>query len=103
MVLDDELGVTLVERKSTGVRLTEAGRVFEIDVARFSADGDRVRETVSSVGFGIEGRPRLAVCEDATTPIFAAIIAAYRERCSAVTLDLFEMPSAMQASTQERR
>jgi len=44
----------------------------------------------------------LAVCEDATTPTFATIIAAYRERCPNVALDLFEMPSAMQASALRR-
>lgn len=100
--LEDELGVTLFERRSTGVRLTEAGQAFKIDASRILSDVDRARETVSSVAFGMEGRLRLAVCEDATTPTFAAIIAAYRERFPNVALDLFEMPSAMQAAALRR-
>lgn len=100
--LEDELGVDLFERSRTGVRLTQAGRAFQIDASRILADIDRARETVASVAFGISGRLRLAVCEDATTPTFAAIIAAYRERCPNVALDLFEMPHAMQVKAIQR-
>ncbi|RVT83895.1 hypothetical protein DXV76_09265 [Rhodobacteraceae bacterium CCMM004] len=38
----------------------------------------------------------------AATPTFAAIIAAHRERCPAVSLDLFEIPSAMQTAALRR-
>ena len=100
--LEDELGVTLFERRSTGARLTEVGRAFLADARRIVADVDRARETIAAVAFGTEGRLRLAVCEDATTPTFAAIIAAHRERCPAVTLDLFEIPSAMQPAALRR-
>lgn len=100
--LEEELGVDLFERRYTGARLTEAGRAFLGDATRILADVDRARETVASVAFGIGGRVRLAVCEDATTPTFATIIAAYRERFPNVALDLFEMPSAMQASALRR-
>ncbi|WP_375551348.1 LysR family transcriptional regulator [Rhodophyticola porphyridii] len=101
-VLEDELGVTLFERKSTGARLTEVGRVFLADARRIVADVDRVRETIAAVAFGTEGRLRLAVCEDATTPTFAAIIAAHRKSCPGVALDFFEIPSAMQAAALRR-
>ncbi|WP_375552540.1 LysR family transcriptional regulator [Rhodophyticola porphyridii] len=100
--LEDELGVTLFERRSTGARLTEVGRVFLGDARRIAADVDRARETIAAVAFGTEGRLRLAICEDATTPTFAAIIAAHRERCPAVTLELFEIPSAMQPAALRR-
>ena len=100
--LEDELGVTLFERRSTGARLTEVGRVFLADARRIVADVDHARETITSVAFGSEGRLRLAVCEDATTPTFAAILAAHRERCPAVTLQLFEIPSAMQPAALRR-
>ena len=100
--LEDELGLTLFERRSTGVRLTEVGRVFLADARRIVADADRAREPLIAVAYGTEGRLRLAICEDATTPTFAAIIAAHRECCPAVTLDLFEIPSAMQTAALRR-
>src|SRR3546814_2452224 len=34
--------------------------------------------------------------EDAATPTFAAVLAAHRDQCPAVELELFEMPSAAQ-------
>ena len=46
---------------------------------------------IVSAAFGTEGRLRLAVCEDATTPAFAAIIAAHRDRFPNVTFALFEI------------
>ncbi len=100
--LEEELGVDLFERRYTGARLTEAGRTFPADTSRILADLDRASETCVSVAFGISGRLRLAVCEDATTPIFAAIIAAHRERCPDVILDLFEMPSTIQTAALRR-
>ena len=100
--LEDELGATLFERRSTGARLTEVGRVFLLDARRIVSDIERARETIAAVAFGTEGRLRLAVCEDATTPTFAAMLAAHRERCPAVTLDLFEIPSAMQPAALRR-
>lgn len=100
--LEDELGVDLFERRYTGARLTEAGRAFLADASRILSDLDRARETVASVAFGNSGRLRLALCEDATTPTFAAIIAAHRERCPNVVLELFEMPSAMQTAALRR-
>ena len=100
--LEDELGVTLFERRSTGARLTEVGRVFFLDARRIVSDIEQARETIAAVAFGTEGRLRLAICEDATTPTFAAIIATHRERFPAVTLDLFEIPSAMQPAALRR-
>ena len=100
--LEDELGVTLFERRSTGARLTQVGRLFLLDARRIVSDIERAREMIAAAAFGTEGRLRLAVCEDATTPTFAAIIAAHRERFPSVTLDLFEIPSAMQPAALRR-
>lgn len=100
--LEDELGVTLFERKSTGARLTEAGRMFVADARRIVADVDRARDAVVSVAHGTAGRLRLAICEDATTPTFASILTAFRKHCPTTDLELFELPSAMQPSALRR-
>lgn len=100
--LEDELGVTLFERRSTGVHLTEVGRSFYIDVRRIVSDVERARDAVQSVALGTTGKLRLAVCEDATTPIFAAIIAAHHQSRPEVVLDLFEIPSTEQPAALRR-
>lgn len=76
--------------------------MFLADARRIVADVDRARETITAVAFGTEGRLRLAVCEDATTPTFATIVAAHRKHCPAVTLELFEIPSVMQTAALRR-
>lgn len=94
--LEDELGVSLFERGARGVRLTEVGRAFLTDARRILADVDRARDAAQSIAAGVTGRLRLAVCEDATTPIFARVLGAFRHAFPDVAIDLFEMPSALQ-------
>ncbi len=99
---EENLCVALFERRSTGACLTEAGRVFLADARRIVADVDRAREVVTSVALGTAGRLRLAICEDATTPTLASILAAFRKHCPTTDLDLFELPSAMQPAALRR-
>jgi DNA-binding transcriptional LysR family regulator len=103
--LENELGVSLFERHSAGVRLTEAGGVFLADARRIIADVDRARAAAHRVAVGKAERLRLGVCEDATTPNVAPvaeITAAHRKRCPDVALDLFEVPTAAQAIALQR-
>lgn len=94
--LEDELGVSLFERSPRGARLTGVGQAFLADARRILADVDRARDAVQSIAAGMTGRLRLAICEDATTPIFARVLTAFRRRFPEIALDLFEMPSALQ-------
>ncbi|WP_420349649.1 LysR family transcriptional regulator [Pelagibius sp.] len=48
--LEDELGVALFERRSTGAHLTEAGRMFHADARRLPVDVDRTQETIKAAG-----------------------------------------------------
>lgn len=101
-VLEDSLGVELFERSSKGVQLTQVGHAFLRDARGIVVAVDRARETADSVASGYGGRLRVGVCEDATTPTFAAVLAGHREQCPAVELELFEMPSAAQPSALQR-
>lgn len=101
-VLEDELGVSLFDRHPGGVRLTAVGQAFLIDARRILADVDRARKAAQSIAAGMTGRLRLGVCEDATTPVFARVLAAFRTRLPKVALDLFEMPSALQPAALSR-
>lgn len=94
--LEGELGVSLFERGPRGVRLTDVGRAFLNDARRILADVERARDAAQAIATGTTGRLRLGVCEDATTQIFARVLAAFRRALPEVMLDLFERPSALQ-------
>lgn len=100
--LEDELGVALFERSTRGVRLTMVGQAFLIDARRILADLNHAREAAQLVAAGVTGRLRLAVCEDATTPVFARVLAEFRSGFPEVALDLFELPTAQQLSALSR-
>jgi len=100
--LEEELGVSLFERHSGGVRLTTVGQAFLIDARRILADVDRARAAAQSFAVGVTGRLRLAVCEDATTPVFARVLSAFRASFPEVALDLFELSSALQLAAISR-
>src|SRR3546814_7674942 len=80
----------------SSVLLTEVGRTFLVDARRIISDLERAQSSIKAVAFGTDGRLRLGICEDAATPTFAAVLAAHRDQCPAVELELFEMPSAAQ-------
>lgn len=101
-VLEDGLGVELVRRSSRGVQLTQVGHAFLRDARGIVAAVDRARETAGSIASGYGGRLRVGISEDATTPTFAAVLAAHREQCPGVELELFEMPSPAQPSALRR-
>src|SRR3546814_7739828 len=90
-VLEDELGVELFGRSGRGAQLTQVGRTFHRDAQAIVAAVDRARETAGSVASGCGGQLRLGICEGATTPTFAAVLAGHREQCPAVELELVEM------------
>jgi DNA-binding transcriptional LysR family regulator len=96
--LETDLGETLFDRSIGGARLTPVGRTFLTDALRILSDLERARQSALNTATGSSGRLRLAVCEDATTPLFADVLAAFRRQSPYISLTLFEMPIAAQAT-----
>ena len=59
--LEDELGVTIFERGSFGIRLTAAGREVMVPVRRTLDGFNSVLQVVKSSGSGMNGQVRLGV------------------------------------------
>ncbi|HVC52516.1 MAG TPA: LysR family transcriptional regulator, partial [Stellaceae bacterium] len=57
--LEDELGLTLLERHRTGVRLTSGGSIVMVEIRRMLADLESVINTARSNGIGKAGEFRL--------------------------------------------
>lgn len=77
-VLEEELGMRLLNRAARRVSLTVAGELLLEDARRILAAVDRARERVQSVSSGTLGRVRLGATETAGLYLLPAILDAYR-------------------------
>ncbi len=88
--LEDALGVSLFERDSTGVRLTDAGRSF-LDKSRPAlAEIDHAVKTAASAGRAVEGVLRIGVVCSVSHGFVRDLIGHYRCYHPGVALDPVE-------------
>ncbi|MGE3742770.1 MAG: LysR family transcriptional regulator [Geminicoccaceae bacterium] len=89
--LEDELGVTLLERGSFGIRLTAAGRDVMVQVRRSLDAIDNVIRSGKSTGAAKRGRLRLGVRMPPIGEPLQSLLASWRTRHPGVVLTLHEM------------
>lgn len=89
--LEDELGVTVFERGSFGIRLTAAGRDLMVSVRRTLDAFDAVTRTGQSSGSARTGRLRLGVRMPPIGQPLQPLLAAWRSRHPGVALTLHEL------------
>lgn len=89
--LEDELGVTVFERGSFGIRLTAAGRDLMVSVRRTLDAFDAVTRTGKSSGSARTGRLRLGVRMPPIGQPLQPLLAAWRSRHPGVALTLHEL------------
>jgi DNA-binding transcriptional LysR family regulator len=88
--LEDMLGVSLFERDSTGVRLTEAGRRF-LDKSRPAlAEIDHAVKSAASAGRGVEGVIRVGILSSVSFGFVRDLIGHYRCYHPAIAIDIVE-------------
>jgi DNA-binding transcriptional LysR family regulator len=97
--LEAEIGATLLDRSRRWVRLTEAGRLFLEDARRILALSAGAAETARRAQRGEAGELRIGFTRSIPyTPVFPAIINAYRKQFPQVSLRLREMTTMQQAA-----
>lgn len=102
--LEDELGVSLFERQTNGVRLTIAGqRFFERARAAF-AEIDHAIKNAAAAGRGTEGVIRMGFLPSQLSDFLCDVLCAFREAHPGVVFDYFDGPSwKLIAGIMERR
>lgn len=88
--LEAQLGVSLVERTSRTVALTDAGTVFREEAERALAQVARAAAQAQAVGRGEAGRLRVGFVGSVMSTFLPAAIRAFRSRHPGVTLELQE-------------
>jgi DNA-binding transcriptional LysR family regulator len=89
--LEDELGVTIFERGSFGIRLTAAGRKVMVQVRRTLDGFDRVRQVGKSSGAGMTGHVRLGVRMPPIGEPLQPLLATWHDQHPDVVLTLYEL------------
>ena len=96
-MLEADVGARLFERTKRWVRMTEAGRLFQIDARAILALSEQAAETARRAGRGEAGELRIGFTfSTPLTPLFATVINRYRLQYPAVTLRLHEMATLPQ-------
>ncbi len=92
--LEDEVGVPLFERLPSGLRLTEAGRIFAQHVITVLQDEQRARAEIERL-LGIErGEVSLAAVEGLSLDFLPLVLGTMMERHPAITIHISTMGSA---------
>ena len=89
--LEDELGVTIFERGSFGIRLTAAGRQVMVPVRRTLDGLDSVLQVGKRSGAGMTGHVRLGVRMPPVGQQLQALLATWRNQHPDVVLTLHEL------------
>ena len=90
--LEDELGVSLFERQSNGVRLTIAGQRFLERTRAAFAEIDYAIKNAAAAGRGDEGVIRIGVLPSLLSDFLCDVLAKFREAQPGVILDFLDGP-----------
>ena len=102
--LEDELGVSLFERQSNGVRLTIAGQHFIERTRAAFAEIDFAIKNAAAAGRGDEGVIRIGVLPSRLSGFLCDVLAEFRNAQPGVIFDFFEgPPEKLIARIMERR
>jgi DNA-binding transcriptional LysR family regulator len=89
--LEDELGVTLVERRRSGIRLTSGGAAVTVEIRRMLADLESVTKAARCNGAGKAGGFRLGVRMPPVGEPLRSLLARWHKEHPLVALTLWEM------------
>jgi DNA-binding transcriptional LysR family regulator len=88
--LEEEIGVSLLERGARGVRLTDAGKAALEAARKCLRERDEVLSSARMAGKGEAGLLRIGFVGTATFELLPRLIEPFSERYPRVRLDLFE-------------
>lgn len=89
--LEDELGVSLLERNSRSVRLTDAGKAFLTDARDLLRRADAASQTARAFATGERGEIRIGYAPSLTVEILPQALRAFEKQCPLVRVTLHDL------------
>lgn len=86
--LEEKLGVSLFERRNTGVRLTNAGRQFLEDVLPAMRQLERAQRLAHTAGRAESGQVRIGILTSLAGGFLRDLIATYQARQPGIVVDI---------------
>ncbi len=90
--VEDELGVTLFDRSTSGVRLTSAGEAFVVDARRIVDDVENLTARAKANAAGKLGRVAVGFYKSLSFGGFRVALGDFRERYPEIEVELVETP-----------
>lgn len=97
--LEQELGVTLLDRSTRRVELTDSGRTFLARAREILGAVEEARVEARGAELGLRGRLEVGFVSSATLSLLPPALRIFRERFGGVELDLRELSSVEQLET----
>ncbi|MGB3635266.1 MAG: LysR family transcriptional regulator [Rubrobacteraceae bacterium] len=94
--LEEELGVTLLDRSTRRVELTDSGRTFLERAREILGAVEEAGAEARGAGLGVRGRLEIGFVSSATLSLLPPALRLFRERFGEVELDLRELASVEQ-------
>ena len=92
--LEDEIGVTLLDRSAKAVRLTEAGRVFHHETQAALLRVEDAVEVARAVGRGVRGKIQIGYAPSVTLDIIPAALRFFQKSNPVVQFQLHDMSTS---------
>lgn len=89
--LEEELGVSLLERNSRFVRLTDAGKAFLIDARELLRRADAAVQTARAFATGERGEIQIGYAPSLTVEVLPEALRAFEKQCPQVRVSLHDL------------
>lgn len=101
--LEDELGLTLLERSRSGIRLTSGGEAVMVEVRRMLNDLDAVARAARANGIGNRGEIRLGLRIPPVGDRLTSLLRQWRIAHPGVSITVHELPDHELSNAIQRR
>lgn len=93
--LEEEVGVSLFERKTRSVKLTYAGEVFALSAGKILTDLETLRKSMQEIRLARTGNIRVGTTSAHIVPDLFAHVSAFQNQCPGIRVQIVETAGSL--------